>query len=476
MFILVKVLTFNVMQFKNKIPVAMTIAGSDSVGGAGIQADLKTFAALGVHGTTAITAITAQNTYSVTAIQEIDPSVVVKQIETVYEDTGIDAAKTGMLSNKDIISSVSKTIKKLSIPLVIDPVMVAKSGARLLKEDAIEVLIKELIPLAWVVTPNIPEAEIISGIKINSADDMELAAKKIFQRTNCKAVIVKGGHLNVEKSTDVIFYDGRIVRIESDRIQTKNTHGTGCSFSAAIAAEISKGNDILTSIKRAKDFINYAIKYALPIGKGHGPVNPTSWLEIRANKLSVLENLRIAINILESEKLIANLVPEVQMNIGMALDSLYARSIEDVAAIPGRIVKIKDKVKSSSYPEFGASSHIARAILKAMEYDIRYKSAANIKYDELILEAAKRLGFSISYYDRKEEPEDLKNKEGATIPWGVEIAIKRLNHVPDIIYDKGDIGKEPIIKVFGYDSIDVANKLVKLAKMYNDLKAKQFLP
>jgi len=454
-----------------KIPIAMTIAGSDSVGGAGIQADLKTFASLGVHGTTAITAITAQNTFTVTAIQEILPEIVVKQIEAVYSDTGIDAAKTGMLSSKEIIESVSRTIKNYSIPLVVDPVMVAKSGARLLKENAVESLIRNLLPLAWVVTPNIPEAEIIAGMKIKNLEDMKKAAEIISKRTGALSIVLKGGHLESEKVIDVVYYEGKIITLEDERIQTKNTHGTGCSFSAAIAAEIAKGNDIINSIKKAKEFINYAIKYSLPIGKGHGPVNPVAWLEIKAEKNLVIENLMEAVKILESNEDIAELIPEVQMNIGMAIKSIYARGLNDVAAIPGRIVRIGKRVKASYYPEFGASSHIARAILKVMEFDENFRSAANIKYDEDVIEAIKLLGFSMSYYDRKEEPEEIKTKEGATIPWGVEVAIKRIGKVPDVIIDKGDFGKEGAIKVFGYNAVDVANKLIKIAKKYREIKS-----
>lgn len=450
----------------------MTIAGSDSIGGAGIQADLKTFASLGVHGTTAITAVTAQNTFSVTAVQEILPEIVFKQIEAVYVDSGIDAAKTGMLSSKEIIEVVAHAIGKYSIPLVVDPVMVAKSGARLLKEDAVESLIKKLLPFAWVVTPNIPEAEIISNTKIKDLEDMKKAAQIIAKITGAKSVVVKGGHLQNSKSIDVVFFEGKYLILESERIQTKNTHGTGCSFSAAIAAEIAKKNDIITAIKKAKDFINYAIKYSLSIGKGHGPVNPVAWIEIKAERNEVLENLKEAIKLLEASEYVADLVPEVQMNIGMSVKSLYARSLNDVAAVPGRMVKIGKKVKASSSPEFGASSHIARAILKAMEFDENIRAAANIKYDERIIEAIKSLGFSISHYDRSEEPEDIKKKEGATIPWGVEAAIKSIGKVPDVIADRGDFGKEGAIKIFGHDAVEVANKIIKIANLYKEFKTK----
>ncbi len=446
-----------------KIPIALTIAGSDSGGGAGIQADLKTFAALGVHGTSAITAITAQNTYSVIGVQEINTEIIEKQIDAIVQDMGVDAAKTGMLSSAPIVSVVAKTVKRYNFPLVVDPVMIAKSGAQLLKDDAINTLIKELIPLATVITPNIPEAEKLTGITIKNIDDAKNAAKMIVNEYGAKASVVKGGHFNWDESIDVLYYNGTFKEFKAPRIITKNTHGTGCSFSAAIAAELAKGNDIPSSIEIAKRFITNAILYGLSIGKGHGPVNPISWLYVTAEKYNVIEQLKKAIEMLEMHPEVASLVPEVQMNLVMALPYPYAKGVNDVAGIPGRIVRIGNKVKASAEPSFGASSHVARAVLKAMEFDTNIRAAANIKFSNEILEVIKKLGFTISYYDRREEPPEVKSREGGTIPWGVEEAIKRVGKVPDVIYDPGDWGKEPIIKVFGKDAIDVANKIITIA-------------
>ena len=262
---------------KGRIPVALTIAGSDSGGGAGIEADLKTFAALGVHGTVALTAITAQNTTSVTGVQAITPELIEKQIEAVVEDLGVDAAKTGMLYESKIIEVVAKAVSKYGFPLVVDPVMIAKSGAPLLKEEARETLINTLLPLAKVVTPNIPEAEVISGIKIRSIDDMKKAAK-LISKTGVEAVVVKGGHMEDKYSVDILYYKGNYYTFSEPRILTKNTHGTGCSFSAAIAACLAKNMDILESVKEAKKLIQAAIRYSINIGAGHGPVNPMALL------------------------------------------------------------------------------------------------------------------------------------------------------------------------------------------------------
>jgi hydroxymethylpyrimidine/phosphomethylpyrimidine kinase len=255
-----------------KLPVALTIAGSDSGGGAGIQADLKTFAALGVHGTSAITAITAQNTIGVTDILELPVDLVRKQIAAVVEDIGVQAAKTGMLSSAAIVGVVADAVREYGLRLlVVDPVMVAKGGARLLRGDAIEALRDQLIPLAAVVTPNLPEAEVLLGRHIASLDERKQAARDLVAM-GASAAVVKGGH--AEDAIDVYFDGSRMVELRSERIDTVNTHGSGCVFSAAIAAWMARGADPLQAASEAKTFITRAIANSLEIGHGHGPVNP----------------------------------------------------------------------------------------------------------------------------------------------------------------------------------------------------------
>jgi hydroxymethylpyrimidine/phosphomethylpyrimidine kinase len=256
-----------------KVPVALTIAGSDSGGGAGIQADLKTFAALGVHGTSAITAVTAQNTVTVTDIHEVPVRVIRAQIDAVVEDIGVQAAKTGMLASAEIIEAVSAAIREHGIRnLVVDPVMVAKGGARLLHSDAIASLYRYLLPLAAVVTPNLPEAEVLLGRTLATLDDRRQAARDLVA-LGPRAAVVKGGHAGSD-AVD-IYWDGvDLVELVGRRIDTKNTHGSGCVFSAAIAAGLAKGQDPQTAVRAAKAFINGAIEHSLELGKGHGPVNP----------------------------------------------------------------------------------------------------------------------------------------------------------------------------------------------------------
>jgi hydroxymethylpyrimidine/phosphomethylpyrimidine kinase len=250
----------------------MTIAGSDSGGGAGIQADLKTFQALGVYGTSALTAITAQNTLGVFAVHEIPAEAVAAQIDAVASDIGVDAAKTGMLSSAEIIATVGERIRHWGIErLVVDPVMVAKGGDRLLREDAVQALIHELLPLAMVLTPNLPEAEVIVGRSLEGEDQIRQAARDILD-LGPRAVLMKGGHRSGSTARDVLF-DGRSFHVfESERFETLNTHGTGCTLSAGIAAGLASGLELVDAVERAKRYLTEAIRHATPLGHGHGPV------------------------------------------------------------------------------------------------------------------------------------------------------------------------------------------------------------
>ena len=255
-----------------KIPVALTIAGSDSGGGAGIQADLKTFAALGVHGTSAVTAITAQNTMGVTDILELPASLIRKQIAAVVEDIGVQAAKTGMLSSAAIIATVAGAIRDHDLrSLVVDPVMVAKGGARLLRDDAVDALRRHLVPLAAVITPNLPEATVLLDREVRTLDERRQAARDLVAM-GARAAVVKGGHS--DDAIDVFFDGTDLIELRGERIATKNTHGSGCVFSAAIAAWLARGAEPLQAAREAKTFITRAIASSLEIGHGHGPVNP----------------------------------------------------------------------------------------------------------------------------------------------------------------------------------------------------------
>ena len=259
------------------LPRALTIAGSDSGGGAGIQADLKVFTVFGVYGTSAITALTAQNTVGVHGVHVVPPDFVRAQIDAILGDIGTDAAKTGMLANAAIVGEVARAVRDHAIErLVVDPVMVAQSGAALIENEAVHALREELIPRAMLITPNVPEAEILAEMSIATVAEQRVAARKLIAR-GARAVLLKGGHLGGDEAVD-IFDDGRIVQeLRAARIHADHTHGTGCQMSAAITAGVAAGRPLNEAITEAKHFITAAIAGGLALGRGHGPANPLAW-------------------------------------------------------------------------------------------------------------------------------------------------------------------------------------------------------
>ena len=437
----------------------LTIAGSDSGGGAGIQADLKAITLLGGYGMSVITALTAQNTRGIQGMHEVPAQFVERQIDSVLFDIGADAIKTGMLANQKIIEVVAKKIKQYKVEkVVVDPVMVSKSGASLLRKDAQEALIKKMIPLAWAVTPNLMEASVLTGLKVNSLEGMKKAAHRIY-KMGAKHVVVKGGHL-MGMAIDLL-YDGKnFNEMEGPRIDTKNTHGTGCTFASAIATLLARGDNVFEAVRKAKTFITLAIQSSFSLGKGTGPTNPSAYVLREMERYRVIQELKKAVDVLKEEK-IGHLIPEVSSNLGYALP--FAEGIEDVAAFPGRIIRFKNSVVTQSDPEFGASQHVANIILTVTKFDPEYCSAMNIRYSKENVTQLEGKGFLIGHFDRRLEPKKVKEREGSSLEWGVGETLRKMKRVPDFIYDEGDVGKEPMIRVLGRNPLDVVQKILKAA-------------
>jgi hydroxymethylpyrimidine/phosphomethylpyrimidine kinase len=430
---------------------AMTIAGVDSGGGAGIAADLKTFSALGVHGTCVITSLTAQNTKGVLNSLDTPVDFIKEQFDAITGDIKIDYAKTGMLSSPDIVRMVAGLIKKEKLSLVIDPVISAEAGGTLLADGAVSFLIEELIPLADVITPNINEAQRLSGIRIKDLREAQKAARKIYE-LGAKAVIVTGGHL---KGTDILYSNEEFSLIEGKLIKG-GTHGSGCTHSAAITAQLAKGAPLVDAARFAKYFVEQAILRSIAIGKGAAPVNQSGYVLAEAGKYQVLKNVTEAVELIENSKEFSVLIPEVGCNIAMGIQD--ASSVSDVAAVSGRIVRLKRAPHAVGCVAFGASSHIARIVLTTMHYNNSMRAAINIKYSEEAIRTCEELGLSIESFSREDEPEGV-----STMEWGVSDAIRRAGKMPDVIYDKGGVGKEAMIRVIGNDAVDVSGKALQIA-------------
>ncbi len=438
-------------------PVVLTIAGSDSGGGAGIQQDLKIFTVLGVYGASVITALTAQNTLGVQAVEQVSPEFVRRQLDVIFQDLRPAVAKTGMLLNAGVVKGVADILsRQADTILVIDPVMVSKNGHRLLDDEGVTALREHLFPLASIITPNIPEAEVLTGMRIRNYDDARSAAIGLKGQLSGAYVLLKGGHLEDRKdSPDILAGPDGVTEIPGKRYLNRNTHGTGCTLSAALTAFISQGLGFEDAARRSKEFVSLAIRAATPLGAGIGPTDPLALLEKNMARYQVLESLEKAWKMLASRPA-RQLVPEVQINLGYALP--WAGSVDEVAAFPGRIVGLDNGVARVSGPAFGASSHVARIILTSMAVDPDYRSAMNIRYDRSYVSRAEELGYVVAEFSRRDEPENFREVEGSTLVWGVNRVIGRLGKIPDFIFDLGDMGKEPMIRVLGPDPVAVVEK------------------
>jgi len=444
-------------------PTILTIAGSDSCGGAGIQADLKTIAMLGGYGSSVITALTAQNTTGVSGIHPVPAEFVVSQYRAVTTDLNVRAAKTGMLFSAEIIKALSQILSQRDFPLVVDPVCVSQSGTRLLEESAVAAMARNIFPLADLLTPNLPEAELFAGMRIKSAQDICEAAERLLA-LGPKAVLIKGGHMDSPASTDWYVTPGqKAIPLMQTRVDTKNLHGTGCTLSAAITAHLGLGLDMLVAVRRAQHFLHAALRASYAVGAGGGSPNHAVPLVKEQARLGLLRDLADAGRALAIMPRFAKLIPEVRSNLAVALP--FAASHDDVAAFGGRITCTRrGEVILAGGPEFGASSHMARVVLAARKINPKLSCALNIAMNESTVGAVKRAGFTIAHFNRADEPELDREMEGGTMDWGTITALER-HKTPcgvDAVVDVGGPGKEPMIRLLAEDTADMLGKVRRI--------------
>ncbi|MGH9973784.1 MAG: bifunctional hydroxymethylpyrimidine kinase/phosphomethylpyrimidine kinase, partial [Nitrososphaeraceae archaeon] len=412
------------------------------------------------YSCTVITAITAQNTSNVDYILPLNADIIKKQIISILSDIPIHAIKIGMVYNNEIITAISDILRNLKIPIVLDPIVSAGTGAQLLQREFLSDFKIKLIPICDVVTPNISEAEKLSGIKIKNEIDIKKTALKI-QKQGARNVVIKGGHFRNEEMViiDTILDEfGKFTVIKNPRMKIVETHGSGCNFSAAVTAFVALKFPIVKACIMANKYVHNSIVNTLKIGKGIPVNNPISTMYDESCKYRVMEELANAVDQLTNIKNFEKLIPETQSNIAYAIP--YAKKIEDVAGVNGRIVKVGDRSIPTSGIKFGASRHVASSILEYMKINQLVRSALNIKNDKKILDKCNRL-FRVTHYEREFEPKTIKNKEGKSISWGVSQALSK-NPDADIIYHAGDMGKEPMIIIFGQNPQEVVDKVKKI--------------
>jgi hydroxymethylpyrimidine/phosphomethylpyrimidine kinase len=433
-------------------PVTLTIAGSDSGGGAGIQADLKTMEAVGAFGTSVVTSVTAQNTRGVASIHPVPVEEIEAQLDAVESDFRVQAVKTGMLGSAAVTELVAAHAGKTETPVVVDPVMVAASGDRLL-EPAAEETYADLIAEAAVVTPNADEAEILTGIEIQGEASMQRAGEQLLN-VGASAALVKGGHVDTDGVTDVFVTEEGTQSFEHPRVETVATHGSGCTLSSSIAARLAHGEDLRTAVATSIEFMRRAIRYHLDVGEGPGTVQHLAGLRERAARHPTQEAVESVVDrVVHADA--RPVVPEVGMNVVGATP--FAESVNETAAVEGRITRIESGIRPNRGTRFGASSHVARFLLSAREHDSTLRFAANLRFDEAIEAALGTLDSPVVEIDRSNEP--APDVEGSTMDWVAQQAFADAAASPAAVFDRGDVGKEAITRVVAPDARTLGDRV-----------------
>jgi len=425
----------------------LSIGGSDPSSGAGIQSDIKTFSNHNVYGFTAVTAITSQNTGKVISIEPVSTKSLGAQLDSILSDFHVDAIKIGMVYNSQIIKVIHSKLRNAKVPIVVDPIIKSTTGTMLLKKSALHDYKKMMIPLADVITPNKYEAKVLSG-----TSNTNKSAKKI-QAMGAKCVIITGATSSNSQISDFVLEENRKYVISGKKIPTRN-HGSGCNYSASISASLAKGNTIHYAVKTAKDYVYQSIRNSKKIGKGVSITHKNISNEMR--------ELSDSINHFKQIKNIYKVIPECQTNFVFAKKN--PKIIKDVLGISGRLVKSGKDVVTAGEIVYGGSQHVGTAVIQVNKKFPEVRSGINIKYDPKIIAKAKKSKFTVLSYDRSKEPKKSKQKENSSISWGISNNLNAKS--PDIIYHKGDIGKEPMILIFGKNPREIIQKVSKLTSFH----------
>ena len=426
----------------------LSIGGSDPSSGAGIQSDIKVFSKLDIHCLTVITAITGQNTSNFGMVEPVSKNILENQLESIITDFKIDGIKIGMVYNSEIIKTLYHHLKKLKIPIVVDPVIKSTTGGMLIEKAAIIDFKKFIIPLATIITPNKFEAEILTKMKINSINTPEKIAKKI-QRMGAKNIVITGIKIKNKKISDFVLEKNKKYYI-TDKEISKINRGSGCIHSASVLYSIVKSKNIRKALEFAKKNTFNSIKNSKKIGKGIAITNMEE-----SNEIKLLNS----INEFTKIKNIYKNIPECQTNF--VYSKQKPKSIKEILGISGRIVKSGQEVIVAGNLVYGGSKHVATALLTVNKKYSNIQSAINLKYKKDTISKIKKLKLTTYDYDRNHEPKNVKNG-GSTIEWGIKNAIKNSTKPPDIIYHKGDFGKEPMIIVFAETPDIVIKKILKI--------------
>ena len=425
---------------------ALSIAGSDSIGGAGIQADVKAMGSVGVHACIVITAVTAQNTQSVERIYPMPIDMIQDQLNAVLKDADIKAIKTGMLYSPEIVEIVADVLEDHDMPLIIDPVMISGVGDSLATSDLAKSIKRNLMPLCELITPNKYEAETLAKMKINDEYDAKLACELIGKEGS--SVLLKGGHMSGKSVIDYLYLSSEFTKLERPRLERAG-HGGGCTLSAYITAHMAKGMDIMNSVFRSRDLIQESIASMYVIGKGDKCVNPMVKMQDDAPKFHILDEVDAAADILIN-MIPSSWVPATGMNIAYSLPN--PAGPEDIAAIDRRITFHNGSIRKNGKAKFGAAEHTSYLLLSVIKFDSEMRASIDIEYSEELVDVLEEVGFSIEVFDHKKHKDDRLGEITTR-------TIKAAGKVPDVFLDKGTSKKDMTIRIMGKTPKDLLQKL-----------------
>jgi len=432
-------------------PVVLTIAGSDSGGGAGIQADLKTIEAMGGFGTSTVTAVTAQNTTGVDSSYVLPVAEIEAQLDAVLSDFDVRAVKTGMLATTEVVETVAAYASEFDCPLVVDPVMVAATGDRLLTEEA-EKAYADLITESTLVTPNVDEAAVLTDVEPVDEAGARLAGQRLLT-AGADAALVKGGHMPGEEILDVLVTREFIETARHPRVDTDATHGSGCTLSAAIATRLAHGEPLVDAVGRSVAFLERAVRYHHDVGSGPGAVHHLVALRNEAGRNETAEAVQSVVDSLVAAN-VRWLVPEVGMNVVGATP--YAEAVSETAAVEGRITETMDGIAPNRGVRFGASSHVARFLLDAREFHPTLRYAVNCRLADAVEVAVDELGWETAAYERSAGPESER-----TMNEGFRQVFDR-EEPPVAVFDRGGVGTEAILKVVATNPATLADRVLEV--------------
>lgn len=447
------------------VKVVLAIGGHDPSGGAGVGADMATFGAVGVRGVAVVTALTFQNTQGVAGFWTAGAREVKNQLDALLADVEVNAVKVGMLASEGVARAVTpylETSKRAGVPIVFDPVYSAGAGQPLFEGVPFKVFSENIIPNATVVTPNVMElASLVDEEPAANAGGLRTQVRVFFSKFRT-AVFATGGHLAAEGDViDILFTGGEMREFRRRRFPAE-IHGTGCLLAAALASYLAEGAELAAAAEKAEEYVSAAIAGAVAVGKGALIPDRAAAAFKDADRWRVYNNVLRAVKIFETGANTYKLIPEVGTNIGYALKG--ATEPDDICAVPGRVARVGTQARAFAQPAFGASGHIARTILAVLKHDPNVRAAMNVRYGEDVIAAARALGYRLASFDRAGEPVTAAKEEGATIAWGVDQAVAAIGAVPDIIYDRGGFGKEPMVRILGPDALEVVRRAMAISR------------